>query len=67
MSKLEDDAYLKRTRATWMAGELDINFARANAIKQNLIPATPAQEKKLAKAIHKDRRAPLYRKHPNKT
>ena len=63
MSKAEDDAYLRRTRATWIAGKLDINFARANAIKQNLIPATPLQEKKLSKAIRKDRRAPIYKKH----
>jgi len=64
MSKTEDDAYLRRTRATWIARELDINFARANAIKEHLIPATPKQGKKLAKAIYKDRRAPIYKKHP---
>lgn len=66
MSKVEDDAYLRRTRATWVAEKLDINFARANAILQQYLPATPKQEKTLAKAIRKDRRAPLYKKHPNR-
>ena len=66
MSKVEDDAYLKRTRATWIAEKLDINYARANAIMQNYQPATPMQEQTISKAIRKDRRAPIYKKHPNR-
>jgi hypothetical protein len=61
LSKIEDKAYLKRTRATWLSEKLDINFARANAIMQNLMPATPKQSKKIARAIHEDRRAPLHK------
>ena len=61
MSKVENDAFLKRSRATWLAEKLDINFARANAIMQKLMPATPKQSKKIARAIHEDRRAPLHK------
>ncbi|MBN1950126.1 MAG: hypothetical protein JW801_02930 [Bacteroidales bacterium] len=64
MSKVEDDAYLRRTRATWIAEQLDVNFARANAILQQHLPATPKQKQTISKAIHKDRRAQIYKKHP---
>lgn len=63
MSKIEDDAYLRRTRATWIAGKTGMNYAKANAIMQNYLSPTPKEEKKITKAIHKDRRAPLYKKH----
>ena len=60
MSKIEEDAYLKRTRATWIAGKLDINFARANAIMNGISKPTQAEQKKISQAIHKDMYAPLH-------
>ncbi len=66
MSKIEDNKYLKRTRATWLAEKLDINFAKAHAIIHNLMPATPGEQQKIAKAIRKEMRAPLYHKHTKK-
>ena len=61
MSKIEDDSYLRRTRATWVAGKLGINYASANAIVNNYRPATPEERKNLSKAIKADMRAPLHK------
>ncbi len=66
MSKIEDDQYLKRTRATWLAEKLDINFARANAIVKNFMPATPKEKQKISKAIRKEMRADSYKGHKKK-
>jgi hypothetical protein len=60
MSKLEEDAYLKRTRATWIAEKLDVNFARANAIMKGISKPTQAEQKKITQAIHKDMYASLH-------
>lgn len=62
MSKIEDDAYLKRSRATWIAGKTGINFAKANAIVHNVAQASPIDSKKISKAIHADRRSSLTKK-----
>lgn len=61
MSKIEDESYLRRSRATWVAGKLRINYAKAHAIVQNFRPATPKEEEKLSKAIRADMRAPLHK------
>jgi hypothetical protein len=61
MSKIEDESYIKRSRATWIAGKLNINFAKAHAIVQNFRQATPDEEKKISKAIREDMRAPLHK------
>jgi len=61
MSKIEDESYLKRSRATWVAGKLQINFAKAHAIVQNLRPVTPMEEQKISEAIRKDMRAQLHK------
>lgn len=62
MSKIENDAYLKRTRATWIAEKLDINFAKANAIKTGISKPTSKEQKKISKAIKEDMRASLHSK-----
>lgn len=62
MSKIEDDAYLKRTRATWISGKTGINFAKANAIVHDIAKATPIDGAKISKAIHADRRSSLVKK-----
>jgi hypothetical protein len=61
MSKLEDESYLKRSRATWVAEKLHINFAKAHAIVQSLRPATPNERQKISKAVREDMRAPLHK------
>ena len=61
MSKIEDESYLRRSRATWIAEKLDINFAAAHAIVQNYRPATAQEEKKISNAIREDIRAPLHK------
>ena len=61
MSKIENESYLLRSRATWVAGKLNINFAKAHAIVHNYRPTTPNEEGKLAKAIRADMRAPLHK------
>lgn len=61
MSKIEDDSYIRRSRATWIAEKLNINFAKAHAIIQKFRPATPQEEKKISKAIREDMRAPLHK------
>ena len=61
MSKIEDESYLKRSRATWIAGKLDINFAKAHAIVQNFRPQTQQEKHKISKAIREDMRAPLHK------
>ena len=66
MSKLDDDKYLKRTRSTWLAEKLDINFAKAHAIVHNLMPATPNEKKKISKAVRAEMRAPIYKSHTKK-
>ncbi|MGD2034300.1 MAG: hypothetical protein PVF73_04535 [Bacteroidales bacterium] len=63
MSKIEDERYLKRTRATWLAEKLDINFAKAHAIVNHLIPVSPMEQKKISEAIKSDMRAPIYKSH----
>jgi hypothetical protein len=62
MTKIEDDSYLKRTRATWISGKTGINFAKAHAIVQNIATASTADEKKISKAIYEDRFSSLYKK-----
>ena len=59
MSKLEDKAFLRRTRATWLAGELDINFAHAHSILQKKRKATPKIKNQISKAVKKEMRASL--------
>ncbi len=66
MSKIEDDAYLKRTRATWIARKLDINFARANAIINGIAKPTQKEQKQISKVIREDMRAPLHAKRTKK-
>ncbi len=62
MSKIEDDAYLKRSRATWLAEKLDINFARANAIMSGISRATPIQKERISKAVKSEMRSSLNKK-----
>jgi hypothetical protein len=62
MSKIEDDAYLKRSRATWLAEKLDINFARANAIMTGISKASPVQKEKISKAVKSEMRSSLHKK-----
>ena len=62
MSKIEDESYLKRSRSTWLAEKLDINFAKAHAIMHNISKATPNEAKKISKAIREDRRSSIYKK-----
>ncbi len=62
MSKIEDDAYLKRSRATWLAEKLDINFARANAIMQGYDKASPKQKSNISKAVKSEMRSSLHKK-----
>ena len=62
MSKIEDDAYLKRSRATWLAEKLDINFARANAIMSGISRATPIQKERISKAVKSEMRSSLHKK-----
>lgn len=66
MSKIEDERYLKRSRATWVAEKLHINFAKAHAIVQNFRPQTPDEKQKISKAVKKDMRAPLHKPWNNK-
>ena len=66
MSKIEDDKYIRRTRATWLAGKLDMNFARAHAIVHKLMPANRSDQKKISEVIKAEMRAPLYKKQRNK-
>ncbi len=66
MSKIEDEKYIRRTRATWLAEKLDINFAKAHAIVNKLIPATPSEQNKISKAIKNEMRAPIYKSHTKK-
>lgn len=66
MSKIEDEKYIKRTRATWLAEKLDINFARAHAIVHKIIPATRSEQSKISKAIKAEMRAPVYKSHKKK-
>ena len=61
MSKIEDESYLKRSRATWIAEKLNINFAKAHAIVQNFRPQTPNEKQKISKVIREDMRAPLHK------
>lgn len=66
MSKIEDEKYLKRTRSTWLAEKLDINFAKAHAIVHNLVATTPKEQKDISKIIRKDMRASIYKSHIKK-
>jgi hypothetical protein len=66
MSKLEDEKFIRRTRATWLAGKLDMNFAKAHAIVNKLMPATPKEQNKISKAIKAEMRAPIYKSHHKK-
>jgi hypothetical protein len=66
MSKIEDESFLKRSRATWVAEKLHINFAKAHAIVQNFRPQTPIERQKISKAVREDMRAPLHKPRHNK-
>ncbi len=62
MSKIDEDAYLKRSRATWLAEKLDINFARANAIMTGISKVTPKQKEMISKAVKSEMRSSLHKK-----
>ncbi|MBN1597797.1 MAG: hypothetical protein JW894_05845 [Bacteroidales bacterium] len=65
MKRLEDRKYLRTVRATWLAEKLDINYARANAILNKNVAATPKEKRRISQAIKKVRRAPTYMKSKN--